>query len=186
MTAEDGGFCWNSGLTPLLEGLRGLSSACLESIFPLARHSGRTVQALCPKIDKDFLLDPKSSRRVEWAYLADVTSLFRLVSPFFICWHKKDADSAGTGANINRGKEHNAYAGRTSAPNFSFSFGFPCFLHPTGAFEEVRFPKPVDAPQRFDFVHFKHFLSQTTKGIGNCLDTNSNKASVSQETRAML
>lgn len=68
---------------------------------------------------------------------------------------------------ISTGKMHNACAGCTSALYFSFSLWFPCFLHPTGAFEKVRFPKPVDAPQRFYPVHFKHFLSQTTKKIGN-------------------
>lgn len=52
-------------------------------------------------------------------------------------------------------------------PYFSFSFWFPCFLHPTGMFEKVRFPKPLDAPQRFDLIHFKYFLSQTTQGICN-------------------
>jgi len=41
----------------------------------------------------------QQQKGVEWAYLNNVTSLFSLI---FIHWEKKNADSVGTGANINR------------------------------------------------------------------------------------
>lgn len=59
MTAEDGSFCWNFGYLPLLEGFKGLSSACLESLSPIAGHCMRAGWALCPEMDKDFPLDPR-------------------------------------------------------------------------------------------------------------------------------
>lgn len=47
---------------------------------------------------------------------------------------------------------------------FLFSYLVSLFVAPKRCIWESQISK--DAPQRFDFVHFKHFLSQTTKGIG--------------------
>lgn len=104
----------------------------------------------------------KASRRMEWACLAKVTSLFIFL---FTGWQKENADSAGTGGKCQQGNMHKGYPGCTSASYFSFfSDWFPFFLHPTDTFNKVRFSKPGI----LHFVHFKDFLSQTTKGVGNC------------------
>lgn len=162
MTAEDGSFCWNFGFSPFLEGFKGLSSACLESISPIAGHSRRAGWALCPEMDKDFLLDPGLPG--EWNGLVWPRSPASL----FFCLQagrrkmliQQARDKISTGENA-RGVSWLHFC------QLFLSFFHPDFL--IFCTQQIHLTKSGFQNQwMLHFIHFKDFLPQTTKRVGNC------------------